>query len=712
MKSNVDVLCWKPNSWAEAIEALSRKAGLRPDTGNFIRSPERLRQTTEEEFANWLDDAAGALGIEVQPVQAAWAEADRTLRNAGPALFKAELTTGPALLAILGCKGGAVRVLAPDLSIRRVRPNWILDLLCSPLETPVRDEIDALLDGARLGERVRKRFRSHMLNDRLAGAGIRFWILRMPPGRDFRWQLRRSAAFRRLGVFLAAHTGEYLFGLAAWWVIGRAALEGHLDYGWLLGWALLLISGVPLHMVALWTQGSFAISAAGLLKRRLLAGSLKMEADEVRREGVGQLLGRVIESEALESLALGGGLASLVALVEIVIVTLVFIFAAKSIPLALLLAATVTIVAWIMLRYYRRREGWTQRRLEITGDLVEKMTGHRTRMAQEQPAERHTAEDAALEEYLKSCATVDRTVLPLMSALPRGWAIAGLLVLSLHLIRADTAGASLALSFGGILLAQRSLRTFTEGLGALAGASIAWRKVKPLFVAASRKEPAGMCETGAWDRSQAARAARDRPLVESRELMFRHEGRAEPALDGCSLRIFRGDRVLLEGPSGSGKSTLVSLLSGLRNPDSGLVTLLGLDRQTLGLRTWRRIIAAAPQYNENHIFSGTLAFNLLMGRQWPPRPKDLEQAEIVCRELGLGGLLDRMPAGLDQQIGESGWELSHGERSRVFLARALLQEAELVILDESLGALDPATLPQVARTIRKRAPALMVIAHP
>jgi ATP-binding cassette subfamily B protein len=101
-----------------------------------------------------------------------------------------------------------------------------------------------------------------------------------------------------------------------------------------------------------------------------------------------------------------------------------------------------------------------------------------------------------------------------------------------------------------------------------------------------------------------------------------------------------------------------------------------------------------------------------MGRRWPPRPEDYEEAESVCRELGLGDLLDRMPAGLQQPIGETGWQLSYGERSRLFLARALLQRADLLILDESLGALDPETLPQVTDCIRHRASTLLVIAHP
>ena len=75
-------------------------------------------------------------------------------------------------------------------------------------------------------------------------------------------------------------------------------------------------------------------------------------------------------------------------------------------------------------------------------------------------------------------------------------------------------------------------------------------------------------------------------------------------------------------------------------------------------------------------------------------------------------MLDRMPAGLLQMVGETGWQLSHGERSRLYIARALLQRASMIILDESFAALDPETLRQSLQCVLKRAPALMVIAHP
>ncbi len=80
--------------------------------------------------------------------------------------------------------------------------------------------------------------------------------------------------------------------------------------------------------------------------------------------------------------------------------------------------------------------------------------------------------------------------------------------------------------------------------------------------------------------------------------------------------------------------------------------------------------------------------------------------------MGLGDLLDRMPAGFQQMVGESGWRLSHGERSRLYIARAILQKADLIILDESFAALDPENLRLALSCVIGRANTLLVIAHP
>jgi ATP-binding cassette subfamily B protein len=122
-------------------------------------------------------------------------------------------------------------------------------------------------------------------------------------------------------------------------------------------------------------------------------------------------------------------------------------------------------------------------------------------------------------------------------------------------------------------------------------------------------------------------------------------------------------------------------------------------------------VAAVPQFHENHVFTSSLAFNLLMGRSWPPTGTDLDDARAVCEELGLGPLLARMPGGLFEPVGETGWQLSHGERSRMFIARALLQRADITVLDESFGALDPETLRAVIPCVLRRAGTLVVFAH-
>jgi ATP-binding cassette subfamily B protein len=137
----------------------------------------------------------------------------------------------------------------------------------------------------------------------------------------------------------------------------------------------------------------------------------------------------------------------------------------------------------------------------------------------------------------------------------------------------------------------------------------------------------------------------------------------------------------------------------------------GFDRPTLGAAEWRRRLAAAPQFHENHVLAETFAFNLFLGHPAVLTPADFDRAQAICDELGLSDLLARMPAGMLQMVGETGWQLSHGERSRLYIARALLQDAELVVLDESFAALDPENLKRAVECVVKRAPTLLVIAH-
>ncbi len=109
----------------------------------------------------------------------------------------------------------------------------------------------------------------------------------------------------------------------AWILIGRAALEDRVDPGWMAAWVLILLTLVPLRSGVTWLQGVVSTRAGSALKQRLLAGALRLEPEEIRHRGTGELLGKVLESEALESLALGGGFSLLQGGIEVVIAAVV-----------------------------------------------------------------------------------------------------------------------------------------------------------------------------------------------------------------------------------------------------------------------------------------------------------------------------------------------------------------------------------------------------
>jgi ATP-binding cassette subfamily B protein len=289
-----------------------------------------------------------------------------------------------------------------------------------------------------------------------------------------------------------------------------------------------------------------------------------------------------------------------------------------------------------------------------------------------------------------------------------GWVIvglAGLVPAFVGNVGVSTTG--IAVSLGGILFAQRAFAGVADGLAAVGRAVVAWTQVGPMFHAAANKTSSKAYLTLEQVETDAVRT----PLIDAQAMSFAYPASGETVISGADLIIAHGDRILLEGPSGGGKSTLAGLLTGLKKPESGLLLLNGLDRHTLG-DDWHRLATSAPQFHENHILSGSVAFNLLMGREWPASADSLKDAAALCEELGLGALLERMPGGINQYVGETGWQLSHGERSRIFLARAILQNAHLTVLDESFAALDPETLALCLDCSLKRARTLMVIAHP
>lgn len=712
MLRHLDRQSWPLSRLGEAIIALARMNRVDRRRIELPTPPQGLIEENGERLGQWIEDAASAIGMEGEPVEVSYGELERFLQQGGPALLRLQYEGDPRFLALISAKGKTLKLLGPGLEIFRAKLEDVRATLSFETEKRYAPKVDQFLAGAGIDSKHWERARTAVLREHISPvlrSGC--WMLRLSPGTSFRRQLTQAGILSRGLGFLGIHLVEYFFLLLAWWIVGRGALDGRLDHGWFIAWALLLFTLVPLQLAVGWWQGLFGLGVVGLLKRRLLYGALKLEPEEMRRQGVGQQIGRVVESEVLASATLHGGIYAFIALVDLVAAAGVILMGAGGTFHLVLLLAWVMVSLAIGWRYYAHRKRWTGSRLEMTHDLVEQMVGHRTRLAQERPEFLHEGEDHAIEDYLTLSKSMDRGSMLLSVFLSRGWLVAGIAGLSPAFVSGQDSVALIAVGVGGVLLAFQAFSTLSVSIFQLADAAVAWGKARPLFEAATRKK-AGDATVFAIPPRDVKAGARTFPeVIHAHDLVFRYRRQGSPVLRDCNLFIQEGDRLLLEGPSGGGKSTFISLLTSLRLPESGLLLLRGFDRSTIGSQGWRRLVACAPQFHENYVFTGTLAFNLLMGRGWPPQGKDFQEAEEICRDLGLGDLLDRMPAGILQVVGETGWRLSHGERSRVYIARALLQNADLVILDESFGALDPETLHQVIKCVLERSRTLMVIAH-
>ena len=701
-------LTWPSERLGDALIELGRAAGLARGGPNDLGVPP---QTTDSAAIDpWIERAAVIMGLQSEPLRIPYVDLASRLEAAVPGLWR---LPGGRVLVVVGRRRRAVAVVDSSLGV-----HWLdLSFIASVVRLHRQDSPGAHASAAALGglspaqaDRVRAVLTRKRMGISLVHGG---WSIGPDPGGSF-WRLaRREGVVRATSRVLVVHGAQYLLWLLAWVLVGRAAFRGVFDAGWFAAWALLLVTLAVLGMLNRWMQGSLALRWGSLVKERLLAGALRLSASEIRKEGSGQLLGRVLEAQVVESLALGGGVAALTALLELLVTCGVLALGAGGWLLAPLLLAWMAWAARVEWKYIRARRSWTDQRVSLTHELVEKMVGHRTRSIQDPLATQGDEDDRRLADYLRTSKNVDAHGARLATVIPRGWVLLAMVGLAPTLVWGDVSGVSLAISIGGIVLASRAFATLAQGASHLAAAWIAWENVRPLFRAAQRRPVAGAPGYGFFPLpGSAAEATAGGEVLEVSRVDFSYRDRSEPVLKQCSLTIARGDRVLLEGASGSGKSTLAAVMQGRHRVDGGLVLLRGRDRFTLGDANWRQLVATVPQFHENHLFTETLAFNLLMGRRWPPTVADLAEAERVCHELGLAPVLHRMPAGIMQMVGDKGWQLSHGERSRVFLARALLQQTELLILDETFAALDPSTLERTFRSVLARAPTLVLVAHP
>jgi ATP-binding cassette, subfamily C, bacterial CydC len=195
--------------------------------------------------------------------------------------------------------------------------------------------------------------------------------------------------------------------------------------------------------------------------------------------------------------------------------------------------------------------------------------------------------------------------------------------------------------------------------------------------------------------------------LELDRVSFCYEPGGPPVLEDITFVLEPGKRVAVVGPSGAGKSTLVSLILRFWDPSSGGIRLGAHDIRKYAQDDLRNLIGVVGQ--DTHVFNDTLRGNLLLAR--PEATDDDLQRAVAWAQLS--ELVERLPGGLDSPLGEQGLKLSGGERQRLSIARTLLKDAPLLVLDEPTANLDPLTehelLDAAYEVMRDRA--TLVITH-
>ena len=256
-----------------------------------------------------------------------------------------------------------------------------------------------------------------------------------------------------------------------------------------------------------------------------------------------------------------------------------------------------------------------------------------------------------------------------------------------------------------------------EAAGLIAAMLLAIRFVDPLLDVAAY----GSAVRGARNQLEAVdRILAERPLpepaapqrpqdasVELRDVSFRYRPEDADVLDGVSLRVEPGSMVALVGASGSGKTTLLRLIARFFDVTAGRVLVGGVDIKDM--RTEDLCAQISQIFQENWLFEGSIADNIRIGRPEATEDEICEAARLA----GVGEIAARLPDGLDTIVGEGGTRLSGGERQRVAVARGLIKDAPILLVDEATAALDAENQQVVASTLSrlrgKRT--LIVIAH-
>jgi ABC-type multidrug transport system fused ATPase/permease subunit len=511
------------------------------------------------------------------------------------------------------------------------------------------------------------------------------------------------STFRRLLGFLR----PYRRGVIWSFVLAFGALAGTVLIPYLTGLAINAIRAHNHHELTLLALG---IAGAGLIRlvlsvlRRLVAGQVslgvevdlrnvlyghlqRLELSFFDRQQTGQLMSRATVDLQSVRFFLGYGLIFIAQSILTILLAAVAMFALQP-GLAAISLAPVPFVILIANRYgHKSRPAMQeaqQRIAELTADTEENVSGVRVVKAFAQEERqldrfRHTVQRVFDQQLLAT--RIQAFYNPLISLLPNLGLAAILLVGGRDVINGSLSVGAFTAFYAYLLMLISPMRTLGYMLGAAQRSTASGARIFQILDRAPEIEsPPGAPPLPDGGGHVSLRGV---------ELTF--EGAGSPALKDVDLDVPAGQVVALVGAMGSGKSALVSLLPRLYDVNAGSVSIDGADVRSVTLESLRAAIAVVN--DDPFLFSATVHENIAYARAEASR-EDVERAAAAAQA---DGFISRLPDGYDTRVGERGLSLSGGQRQRIAIARAILADPRILILDDATSSVDASTESEIKR---------------
>jgi ATP-binding cassette subfamily B protein len=503
----------------------------------------------------------------------------------------------------------------------------------------------------------------------------------------------------------------YRKGVISSFALAFGALGGTVLIPYLTGLAINAIRDHDHHQLIVW---ALAIGAAGLVRlvlsvyRRLIAGKVslgvevdlrnrlygqlqRLELSFFDRQQTGQLMSRATVDLQSVRFFLGYGLIFIAQSLVTILLAAVAMFALQP-ALAAISLAPVPFVVLIANRYGKRSrpamQEAQQRIAELTADAEENVGGVRVvkAFAQEERQQqrfRHSVQRVFDQQIYAT--RIQAFYGPLISFLPNLGLGAILLVGGREVINGTLTVGAFTAFYAYLLMLISPMRTLGYMLGAAQRSTASGARIFQIL----DREPRIVSAPGA------PALAAGRGAVSLRDVGLTFEGSPRPALSSISLDVPAGQTVALVGAMGSGKSALVSLLPRLYDVSTGTVSIDGAEVRSVELGSLRRAIAVVN--DDPFLFSATVRENIAYARA-DASFEEVQRAAIAAQA---DGFIERLPKGYDTRIGERGLTLSGGQRQRIAIARAIVADPRILILDDATSSVDASTEQEIKTALRE-----------